>query len=161
MARSAVAHADQRVDLWDLALIRNRLNELGLADGLPDLFGDGTPQVDHNGVQVERIEVDGADFHGLRRLAISQTLREMWMTAAGIYRSRTLTMRTSCSNARQCGSDWSSQFSRRLTYGLPLRGGQISTKRPMCWPGLSLSIHGQETRQKPYGGAPGRDGSAG
>jgi WD40 repeat protein len=55
----AAAHSDQRVDLWDLALIHRRLEALGLADGIPDIFS-GQPA---SGLAptVNRIEVLGAD----------------------------------------------------------------------------------------------------
>jgi WD40 repeat protein len=55
----AAAHSDQRVDLWDLALIRRRLEALGLAHGIPDIFSGQTA----SGLapSVNRIEVVGAD----------------------------------------------------------------------------------------------------
>jgi serine/threonine protein kinase/WD40 repeat protein len=42
----AAGQSDQRVDVWDLASIRHRLDELGLASGLPDIFnGRPTPGI--------------------------------------------------------------------------------------------------------------------
>jgi serine/threonine protein kinase/WD40 repeat protein len=59
----AAAHSDQRVDLWDLALIRRRLDALGLAAGMPDIFGGPT---DSSGAtRITRIEVVGADAMAL------------------------------------------------------------------------------------------------
>ena len=37
----AVSQADHRVQIWDLAAIRRALEDLGLAAGLPDIFGGG------------------------------------------------------------------------------------------------------------------------
>jgi hypothetical protein len=75
----ALSQTDQRVHVWDLALIRRRLDELGLAAAFPDFSGGevapaGTAAV----ADVGRIEVLGADPAGLRRLAIGQVLREGW-----------------------------------------------------------------------------------
>ena len=72
----AAAQSDQRVDLWDLSSIRRRLKELGLAEGLPDIFDRGTkpsepPPIDH-------IEVHGADAFGLRLLSARHTLTRCW-----------------------------------------------------------------------------------
>ena len=51
-------------------LIRRRLDELGLAAGLPDIFGGNATSGD--APAVERIEVEGADPAGLELLAIRQ-----------------------------------------------------------------------------------------
>ena len=60
----AASQSDQRVDLWDLSSIRQRLEELGLADGLPDIFGGaGTASA---APPIDRIEVHGADAAGLQ-----------------------------------------------------------------------------------------------
>ncbi len=78
----AVSQTDQRVHLWDLALIRRRLEDLGLATGLPADFG-GAPTGDVPAV--ERIEVVGADRAGLRLLAIRQILRRGWFAFRGLF----------------------------------------------------------------------------
>jgi Tfp pilus assembly protein PilF len=70
----AVSHSSQKVDLWDLSLIRRRLQELDLADGFPDIFDGETPAGDYP--PINRLEVQGADPAGLRLLAARQTLRE-------------------------------------------------------------------------------------
>ncbi len=72
----AASQSDQRVDLWDLSVIRQRLESLGLADGLPDLFG-GAGTVS-NAPAINRIEVHGADVAGLRLLAARHTLARGW-----------------------------------------------------------------------------------
>jgi tetratricopeptide (TPR) repeat protein len=77
----AAAQSDQRVHLWDLALIRRRLDELGLASGLPDAFGGASPGA---GEPVGRMEVVEADPAGLRWLAIRQALREGWYAFRGL-----------------------------------------------------------------------------
>ena len=46
---------DQRVDLWDLSSIRRRLDQLGLAKGIPDVFGD--PDQHQPPRRVDRIDV--------------------------------------------------------------------------------------------------------
>jgi WD40 repeat protein len=77
----AVSQTDQRVHLWDLGLIRRRLDELGLATGLPNAFDGESPG---DVAPVQRIEVVGADPAGLRRLAIRQVLREGWFAFRGL-----------------------------------------------------------------------------
>jgi serine/threonine protein kinase/WD40 repeat protein len=69
-----VSHLDQKVDLWDLSLIRQRLQDLDLVAGFPDVFGGIAASTDSS--QIERIEVHGADPAGLRILAARQTLRD-------------------------------------------------------------------------------------
>ena len=69
----AVAHSSQKVDLWDLSLLRRRLRELDLADGFPDIFGEEPAGDDP---PIGRLEVKGADPAGLRLLAVGRTLRE-------------------------------------------------------------------------------------
>jgi serine/threonine protein kinase/WD40 repeat protein len=66
---------DQKVDLWDLGLIRRRLEDFGLAAGIPDLFGPNTSIAETPAVK--RIEVRGANPAGFRLLAARQTLREL------------------------------------------------------------------------------------
>ena len=79
----AVAQTDQRVHLWDLALIRRRLEEMGLASGLPDIFaGDATSG---DPPAVERIEVEGGDPAGIKLLAIRQVLRQGWFAFRGLF----------------------------------------------------------------------------
>jgi tetratricopeptide (TPR) repeat protein len=70
----AVSHLDQKVDLWNLSLIRQRLQEFDLVAGFPDAFGGNASAGDSP--QIDRIEVTGADPAGLRILAARQTLRE-------------------------------------------------------------------------------------
>jgi tetratricopeptide (TPR) repeat protein len=70
----AVSHLDQKVDLWDLALIRRRLQVLELAQGLPDIFEGETPASDHR--PIVRVEVKGTEPAALRLLPARQTLRE-------------------------------------------------------------------------------------
>ena len=69
----AVAKTDQRVDLWDLLSIHERLLSLRLAGGLPNLFDGGA--VSPLPIPIARIEVHGADPAGLRVLAARNTLR--------------------------------------------------------------------------------------
>jgi serine/threonine protein kinase/WD40 repeat protein len=68
------AHADQKVNLWNLSSIRRRLEELELATGIPDLF-DVVP-TEENPPRIDRIEVEGADPTELRVLMVWRTLRE-------------------------------------------------------------------------------------
>jgi eukaryotic-like serine/threonine-protein kinase len=68
------AHADQKVNLWNLSSIRRRLEHLELATGIPDLFG--VTASEENRPRIDRIDVDGADPAGLRLLAVRQTLHE-------------------------------------------------------------------------------------
>ena len=70
----AVTRNSQKVDLWDLSLIRLRLEEMGLVAGFPDSFGGDSPAVPLP--SIERIEVRGADPAGLRLLAVRRTLNE-------------------------------------------------------------------------------------
>jgi hypothetical protein len=72
----AAGQSDHRVHVWDLARVRHRLGELGLAAGLPDVFGGAAAPA---APAVDRIEVVGADPAGLRRLEIQQILRGMWI----------------------------------------------------------------------------------
>jgi tetratricopeptide (TPR) repeat protein len=69
----AVAKSDQRVEIWDLSLIRERLDSLGLAGGFPDLFAGAEPA--SSGAPIDRIEVRGADAAGLRFLAARHALK--------------------------------------------------------------------------------------
>jgi eukaryotic-like serine/threonine-protein kinase len=70
----AVSHNSQKVDLWDLSLVRHRLQELDLADGFPDIFDCRPPAGESP--KISRLEVKGADPAGIRLLAARQTLRE-------------------------------------------------------------------------------------
>ncbi len=70
----AVSRNSQKVDLWDLSLIRLRLKEMGLVAGFPDSFG-GHSQAGPR-PSIERIEARGADPVGLGLLAARQTLNE-------------------------------------------------------------------------------------
>jgi hypothetical protein len=72
----AAAQTDYRVDVWDLSRVRSRLEELGLATGIPDLFA-GAASADA-GPTVQRIEVEGIGPANLRLLAARQTLRRAW-----------------------------------------------------------------------------------
>jgi tetratricopeptide (TPR) repeat protein len=72
----AVGRTDQQLDVWDLSSIRDRLVELGLATGLPDLFGGRAASSDE--LTADRIEVVGGDPVGLRLLAVRQTLHQAW-----------------------------------------------------------------------------------
>ena len=89
----AVAQTDQRVHIWDLALIRRRLEEMGLAAGLPDSFaGDATSG---DPTAVERIEVEGADPAGIKLLAIRRISERAGSPSAG-YSIRTSTTPRNC-----------------------------------------------------------------
>jgi serine/threonine protein kinase/WD40 repeat protein len=70
-----VSHEDQTIDLWDLALIRRRLEEFDLAAEVPDVFGAATSSA--AAPAIERIEVRGANPAGLRLLTARQFLREL------------------------------------------------------------------------------------
>src|SRR5262249_31980589 len=70
-----VSRNDQTVEIWDLARIRSRLEELGLAAGIPDAFGSETTAVVVPAI--ERIQVHGAGPAGLRLLAARQAVREL------------------------------------------------------------------------------------
>ena len=72
----AVPQSDQRVDLWDLSSIRRRLDQLGLAKGIPDVFGD--PDQHQPPRRVDRIDVRGADAFGLTILAARHALSRGW-----------------------------------------------------------------------------------
>jgi eukaryotic-like serine/threonine-protein kinase len=71
----AVPQDDQRVHIWDLAAIRRELDALGLAAGIPDIFGGGGPEVDRPAV--ERIELEGTDPARLFLMMIRQVLHEV------------------------------------------------------------------------------------
>jgi hypothetical protein len=82
----AVAQHDQRVHIWDLARIRRRLDELGLAAGLPDVFGGVAARADStDDPEFEGIEVVGADPAGLRWLTVRRALREGWFEFLGMF----------------------------------------------------------------------------
>jgi len=70
----AVTRNSQKVDLWDLSLIRLRLREMGLVAGFPESFGGPSQAVSLP--SIERIEVRGADPVGLRLLAARRTLNQ-------------------------------------------------------------------------------------
>jgi serine/threonine protein kinase/WD40 repeat protein len=72
----AVSKSDQRVDLWDLSSIRRRLEQFGLADGIPDIFDEGAPAP--TAAPIDRIDVRGADRLGLRMLAARHVLCRGW-----------------------------------------------------------------------------------
>jgi len=76
----AVSHNDQKVDLWDLSLIRRLLQELDLVAGFPDIDAGNSSGGDPP--TIDRIDVRGADPAGLRLLAARQTLRE---AAVGLF----------------------------------------------------------------------------
>jgi serine/threonine protein kinase/WD40 repeat protein len=71
----AVPQTDQRVHIWDLAAIRRALDDLGLAAGIPDVFGGGAAAGDRPAV--DRIEVEGTDPARLFLLLIRQVLHEV------------------------------------------------------------------------------------
>jgi hypothetical protein len=75
----AVAQANLRVQIWDLAAIRGALEDRGLAAGLPDIFDGGARAAAGEPPAVDRIEVAGADPAGLTLLAIRQVLRDAWI----------------------------------------------------------------------------------
>jgi tetratricopeptide (TPR) repeat protein len=75
----AAGQSDDRVQIWDLAAIRRALDDLGLAAGLPDIFGGGAGAAAGEPPAVDRIAVAGADPAGLRLLAIRQVLRDAWI----------------------------------------------------------------------------------
>jgi serine/threonine protein kinase/WD40 repeat protein len=72
----ATAQTDHRVDVWDLSRVRSRLEELGLATGIPDLFGGASSSI--AAPPVRQIEVVGTDAASLRLLPARQTLRRAW-----------------------------------------------------------------------------------
>jgi serine/threonine protein kinase/WD40 repeat protein len=81
----AVSRTDQKVDLWDLSLIRSRLRELNLATGLPDIFGGTSSAATQGEIStIDHIEVWGADEEGLRLLAIRHSLREAGLALRGL-----------------------------------------------------------------------------
>jgi hypothetical protein len=82
----AVTRSDRQVHLWDLALIRRELDELGLAAGIPDIFG-GDPAAGA-APAIDRVEADGADPVGLKRLAIRQILHDAWIDFGALWDSR-------------------------------------------------------------------------
>jgi serine/threonine protein kinase/WD40 repeat protein len=78
----AASRYDNWVHVWDLALIRQRLKELDLVAGFPDVFDGGATAGDSP--QIDRIDVYGADLSGLTILAARQTLREAWIAFRGL-----------------------------------------------------------------------------
>ncbi len=74
----AVPHSDQRVDVWDLSLIRSQLESFGLAEGIPDVFNGSTSNA--TPTLIERIDVRGADSFGRRLLTIRYILSRGWFT---------------------------------------------------------------------------------
>jgi serine/threonine protein kinase/WD40 repeat protein len=78
----AISRTDQKIDLWDLSSIRLRLEELNLAEGLPDAFGGSA--TDGDVARIDRVEVQGVDQAGLRLLAVRQTLREAGFAFRGL-----------------------------------------------------------------------------
>jgi WD40 repeat protein len=71
----AVPQDDQRVHVWDLAAIRRELDALGLAAGIPDIFGGGGATGERPAV--DRIEVEGADPARLFLVMIRQVVHEV------------------------------------------------------------------------------------
>jgi hypothetical protein len=82
----AVPQDDQRVHIWDLAAIRRALDDLGLAAGIPDIFGGGEAAGDPPAV--DRIEVVGADPARLRLLMIRHVLHEAGIGLRALWSSR-------------------------------------------------------------------------
>jgi serine/threonine protein kinase/WD40 repeat protein len=78
----AASHTDQRVDLWDLSLIRRGLEDLNLSVGLPVSLG--ATRLGADSPTVDSMEVVGADATGLRLLAVRQTLREFGFALRGL-----------------------------------------------------------------------------
>jgi WD40 repeat protein len=75
----ALSQTDQRVHVWDLPMIRRRLDELGLAAGFPDFSGGEVAPAETAGTAAAGlIDLVGADPVGLRRMAIGQILRDGW-----------------------------------------------------------------------------------
>src|SRR5262249_1749313 len=75
----AVSQTDHRVHIWDLAAIRGALDDLGLAAGLPEIFGGGAGAAGGEPPEVHRIGVAGADPAGLTPAGIRQGLRDAWI----------------------------------------------------------------------------------
>ncbi len=96
----AVAQSDQRVNLWDLSSIRHRLEELGLANGVPDFFG-GTILVS-DAPPIDRIEVRGASAAGFRVLTARHTLASGWHNFQLLLEPRL----TDPDDLRQRGNCW-------------------------------------------------------
>jgi tetratricopeptide (TPR) repeat protein len=71
----AVPQDDQRVHVWDLAAIRRELDALGLAAGIPDLFGGRAAAGDRPAV--DRIEVRGAGRAELLMMMMRQVGHEV------------------------------------------------------------------------------------
>ena len=84
----AVTRNSQKVDLWDLSLIRLRIQEMGLVAGFPDSFGGSSQAVTLP--SIERIEVRGADPVGLRLLAARQTLHEAGFAIRRLFDERSV-----------------------------------------------------------------------
>jgi serine/threonine protein kinase/WD40 repeat protein len=82
----AVTKSDQRVDLWDLSSIRDRLDELGLADGLPDFRGGATTSSE--APRIDSIEVRGVSAAGLRVLAARLTILTAWNNLQRFFEPR-------------------------------------------------------------------------
>jgi serine/threonine protein kinase/WD40 repeat protein len=78
----ATAQSDQRANIWDLSLIRRRLEALHLSTGFPDVFRSR----ERSAVvpTVERIEFDGAARVGLKFLVIRQALQEVAFAVWGL-----------------------------------------------------------------------------
>jgi serine/threonine protein kinase/WD40 repeat protein len=96
----AASRNDQVVHLWDLSLIRRRLQKLDLVADFPDVFGGNTAAGDLP--TIHRIEVKGADPSGLRILAARQTLRQ----AANAFRTLLEPALVDAEELRRRGDFW-------------------------------------------------------
>jgi tetratricopeptide (TPR) repeat protein len=82
----AVSRSDQRVDIWDLAAVQRRLNELGLAQEIAPVFNGAAPPGDAAAVQ--QVVIRGTNPVGLRFLAARLTLQTAWFRFRSLFDGR-------------------------------------------------------------------------
>jgi Tfp pilus assembly protein PilF len=137
----AASHSDQRVDLWDLSSIRQRLAAVGLADGLPDIFG-GADAVSR-GAAIGRIEVQGADAVGLKVLAARHTVARGWFN----FRSLLEPDLTDPEELLQRDNRWNRLGHHHLAAAdyrasLSLRPDSADTANELAWCLVSVPVKG-------------------
>ncbi len=145
----AASQSDQRVDLWDLSSIRQRLEALGLAGGLPDIFGGAGAVSD--APPIDRIEVHGADAAGLRVLAARQTLTNAWHNVRLPVAPRL----KDPEEMLQRGNGWNRLGNVRLAeadYRASLLLRRTLPRQPTSWHGASRPSRIAATRQRPSRG---------
>ncbi len=137
----AVPKSDQRVDLWDLSSIRCRLEELGLDEGLPDIFGGGTTSADIP--LIDRIEVHGAADAGLRVLAARHIVAQGWFN----FRLFLEPILPDPEELLQRGDRWNRLGQNQLAAAdfrasLLLRPNSANTANELAWALVSVPGHG-------------------